>query len=110
MVKSPPANTGDAKDMGSVSGLGRSPGVKNGQPTPVFLPGKSHGQWSLVGYSPWGHKRARHGLAHSTHTHITRNRERRPSADSEDVMRTSGSLKKKDSIFCSYLFHSDLRI
>ena len=27
------------------------------QPTPVFLPGKSHGQRSLVGYSPWGHKR-----------------------------------------------------
>ena len=23
---------------------------------PVFLPGKSHGQRSLVGYSPWGHK------------------------------------------------------
>ena len=26
------------------------------QPTPVFLPGKLHGQRSLVGYSPWGHK------------------------------------------------------
>ena len=26
------------------------------QPTPVFLFGKSHGQRSLVGYSPWGHK------------------------------------------------------
>ena len=30
------------------------------QPTPVFfrifLPGKSHGQRSMVGYSPWGHK------------------------------------------------------
>ena len=26
------------------------------QPTPVFLPGKSHGQRSLEGYSPWGHK------------------------------------------------------
>ena len=26
------------------------------QPTPVFLPRKSHGQRSLVGYSPWGHK------------------------------------------------------
>ena len=26
------------------------------QPPPVFLPGKSHGQRSLVGYSPWGHK------------------------------------------------------
>ena len=24
------------------------------QPTPVFLPDKSHGQRSLVGYSPWG--------------------------------------------------------
>jgi len=26
------------------------------QPTPVFLPGKSHGQRSLVGYSLWGYK------------------------------------------------------
>ena len=26
------------------------------QSTPVFLPGESHGQRSLVGYSPWGHK------------------------------------------------------
>ena len=26
------------------------------QPTPVFLSGESHGQRSLVGYSPWGHK------------------------------------------------------
>ena len=25
------------------------------QPTPVFLPGESHGQRSLVGYSLWGH-------------------------------------------------------
>ena len=26
------------------------------QPTPVFLPGESHGQKSLVDYSPWGRK------------------------------------------------------
>ena len=26
------------------------------QPTPVLLPGKSHGQRSLAGYNPWGHK------------------------------------------------------
>ena len=26
------------------------------QPIPVLLPGKSHGQRSLVGYSPWGHE------------------------------------------------------
>ena len=27
-----------------------------------FLPGKSHGQRSLEGYSPWGHKRVKHNL------------------------------------------------
>ena len=30
--------------------------IKTWQPTPVSLPGKFHGQSSLVGYSPWGHK------------------------------------------------------
>ena len=29
---------------------------REGQPTPIFLPGESHGQRSLVGFSPWGHK------------------------------------------------------
>ena len=33
------------------------------QPTPVFLPGESHRQRSLAGYSPWGHKRVGHDLA-----------------------------------------------
>ena len=28
------------------------------QPTPVLLPGKSHGQRSLVGYCPWGRKKS----------------------------------------------------
>ena len=31
------------------------------QPTPGFLPGESHGQRSLAGYSPWGRKRVGHG-------------------------------------------------
>ena len=31
-------------------------------PIPVFLPGISHGQRSLVDYSPWGHGRVRHDL------------------------------------------------
>ena len=39
------------------------PWRKTWQPTPVFLPGKSHGQRSLMGYSPWGHKRVRQDLA-----------------------------------------------
>ena len=29
------------------------------QSTPVFLPGKSYGQRSLAGYSPWGHKESK---------------------------------------------------
>ena len=33
------------------------------QPTPIYLPEKSHGQRSLVGYSPWGHRRVGHDLA-----------------------------------------------
>ena len=32
------------------------PWRKTWQPTPVFLPGKSHGQRSLAGYRSWGHK------------------------------------------------------
>ena len=40
-----------AGEAGSIPWLGRSPGEGNGNPIPVFLPGKSHGQRSLVGYS-----------------------------------------------------------
>ena len=34
----------------------KTPWRRKWQPTPVFLPGNFHGQRSLVGYSPWGHK------------------------------------------------------
>ena len=34
----------------------KDPLEKGMQPTPVLLPGEFHGQRSLVGYSPWGHK------------------------------------------------------
>ena len=38
-----------------VRSLGQKiPWSREWQPTPVFLPGESHGQRSLVGYSPWG--------------------------------------------------------
>ena len=36
--------------------VGKIPWRRAWQPTPVFLPGESHGQRSLVGYSPWGCK------------------------------------------------------
>ena len=35
---------------------GKIPWRREWQPTPVFLPGESHGQRRLVGYSPWDHK------------------------------------------------------
>ena len=36
--------------------LGKIPWRREWQPIPVILPGKSHGQRSLAGYSPRGHK------------------------------------------------------
>ena len=36
------------------------------KPTPIFLPGKSHGQRNLVGYSPWGHKNSHIWLSNWT--------------------------------------------
>ena len=43
-------------DLGSIPGLGRAPGEGNGTPLQYYCLGKSHGQRSLVGYSPWGRK------------------------------------------------------
>ena len=37
-----------------VASPGREDGLKEMQPSPGFLPGESHGQRSLAGYSPWG--------------------------------------------------------
>ena len=56
MVKNLPANSRDEGDSGLIPGLERSPWRRKCQLTPVFLPGKFHGQRSLAGYSPWSHK------------------------------------------------------
>ena len=40
-----------AEDLGSIAGLGRSPGEGKGLPTPVFWPGEFHGL-----YGPWGRR------------------------------------------------------
>ena len=50
-------STCNSGDLGSIPGLGRSPGAGNGrQPTLVFLLGESQGQRCLLGYSPWGRR------------------------------------------------------
>ena len=70
VVKNLPADAGDTRDAGSILGSGRSPGVGNGNPLQLFLPGKSHGQRSLENYSSWNQKRVRHNwVTVHTHTH-----------------------------------------
>ena len=53
MVKNPPANAGDSGDIAPNPWVGKIPWRRKWQPTPIFLPRKSHGQRSLTGYSPW---------------------------------------------------------
>ena len=55
MVKNAPANAGDRKH-GLNPLVGKVPWSRKWQPTPVFFPGKVHGQRSLMGYSPRGQK------------------------------------------------------
>ena len=55
-VFSPPANAGDVRDLGSIPGLGRSPGGGHGNLLQYSCLKNPHGQRSLAGYSPWGHK------------------------------------------------------
>ena len=57
VVKNSPPNAGDTDSI---------PWRRKWQPTQVLLPGKSHGQRSLAGYSPWG-RRVRHDLATTQH-------------------------------------------
>ena len=71
MVKNPT----NAKDPDSIPELGRSLWRREWQPTAVFLHGEFHGQRSLVGYTPWGHKEldmAKHACKRvHIHTHAS---------------------------------------
>ena len=68
MVKNPPTNAGDTRDVGSIPESGRSLGVGNGDPFQYSCleNSRDRGAWS-VGYSPWGHK----GSDTTDHTHTT---------------------------------------
>ena len=52
---------------GSDLWFGKIPWRKAKQLPPIFLPGEFHGQRSLAGYSPWGHKES--DVTKRTHTH-----------------------------------------
>ena len=63
------------KRLGLSPWVGKIPWRRAWQPTPLFLPGESHGQRSLIGYCPWGH-RVEHDWRDLAHMHV-------PLADSE---------------------------
>ena len=77
VVKNPHANAGAAKKHRFQPWVRKIPWRRKSQPTPVFLPGKFHGQSSLIGYGPGGCKElddTEHALSLSlslshTHTH-----------------------------------------
>ena len=61
VVKNPPANAGEIRDMGSIPGSGRSTGGGHGNPLQYScLENPIHGQRNLVGYESIGSQRVRH--------------------------------------------------
>ena len=69
VIKNLPPSAADTGDAGLIPELGRRPGVRTWLPTPVFLPGKSHGQRNVAGYSPRDGKGSHTTERLSTHTH-----------------------------------------
>ena len=63
MLKNLPANVGDTRDTGSIQGLGRLTGGRNGNSISVFLQGKFHGQRILADCGPRGLQRVGHDWA-----------------------------------------------
>ena len=80
MVKNLSASAGDTGDSGLIPGARTSPGGGI-EPTPIFLPGKSHEQRRLVGYSPQCHKEV--DTTKHAHTHI------RPGPQNEVLLSSS---------------------
>ena len=80
------------RDAGSIPGWEGSPGEGNSQSTPLFLPGKSHGQRSLVGYSLWHHRES----DTTTTTRATKESSREPVCGAHSCKRLrSGLLEEK---------------
>ena len=74
--------------------LGREdPWRRKWQPTPVLLPGESHGRRSLVGYSPWGRKES--DMTERLHTLVSKEIYS-PALQSQTLMRLSRLL-----LYCS---------
>ena len=71
-------NAGDAGKCEFYTWIGKILWRRVWQPTPVFLPGESHGQRSLAVYSPWGHTETRLKLLSTKESDTTEATERVP--------------------------------
>ena len=82
--------------------VGKIPWRRKWQLTPVFLTEKSHGQRSLAGYSPWGHKESDmaeqvHIYAHTrAHTHTHTHTHTGHLTDQIQASRRNNSRRKND--------------
>ena len=74
MVETLPGNAGAAGDSGLIPRVAKIPWSRKWPATSVFLPVKFHGQRSLAGYSPWGHKESDTTQQLSTHAFFSRQR------------------------------------
>ena len=63
-------NARDTEDLDFDPWVRKIPWRRKWQPTPVFLPGKFHGQRSLAGYGPWSCKQWDRTEELSTQTHV----------------------------------------
>ena len=75
VVKNPPANADRCKRSRFDPWIGKIPWRRAQQPTPGFLPGKSHGQRSLAGCSPQGHTES-DMIEEAEHAHTWDSRQR----------------------------------
>ena len=75
VVKNPPANAGDTRNMGSIPGLGRSPGVGNGNPLQYSCVRNpmDRGAWWVTVHGVAESDMTEHTHTH-THTHTTQHK------------------------------------
>ena len=74
VAKNMPATAGNIRDMGSIPGSARSPGEGNGNLLQYCCLENPHGQRSLMGFKPQGHKRVRHKWVTNIHMRSHRKR------------------------------------
>ena len=87
----PGGSAGDIRDMDLIPASGRSPGVGHGNPVQYSCLENPHGQRSMVGYSPWGHKES--DMTEHTHTAI----------QCAFIYKTIKALRKISSMLQSFL-------